>query len=633
MCGITGFIDFSGHSNLTNLQKQIVSINHRGPDAQGHHFVTTPNYSLGLGHTRLSILDLSALGHQPMHFEHLSMVYNGEVYNYIAIRKELIGLGYTFNSHSDTEVILKSYHAWGLAMVHRLNGMFALAIFDQKNQTITLLRDRAGVKPLYYSYINNLFLFGSELKCLYAHPQYEKKLEMSALSGYLQYGYIHEPDTIFEKTHKLAPGHSLTLHLPTKKLSLKQYWSIFEQYAQPISLLSLSETIQQLHHLLADACNLRMIADVPLGVFLSGGYDSTLVTALIQQQRTEAIRTFTIGFGNTAYDESAHAAQVAKHLGTNHTTYQCTEQDALAMIPLLPEHFDEPFADSSAIPTMLVSKITRQAVTVALSADGGDELFVGYEKYRSSQKYWKIYQKYPFLKSMFRKALPALSDTLQKSGLLKDKYLFLYQNFEKIAFANHAVAALDAYQKVFTQQELMMLNKNLAPLSPNKTDSLYTRNISPSRSKLLAFDYSTYQADDILTKVDRASMAFSLEAREPLLDYRLAAFVAQIPDAYKTHKGIDKYLIKKIVHNYVPEKLMNRPKMGFSVPMTKWLQGTLKPLVLDCLSKERIQKQAILDNQNVQRLVQQFYKNGDFNLATKIWYLVAFQLWHRRWME
>ncbi|HIP12830.1 MAG TPA: asparagine synthase (glutamine-hydrolyzing), partial [Arcobacter sp.] len=381
MCGITGFCDFTKKSTSKELSSMMQAIEHRGPDAKGQLIHEEEQVTVGLGHRRLSILDLSSEGVQPMVFKNLEIIYNGEVYNFQEIKVELKAKGYAFHSQSDTEVLLKAYHAWGLKALEKFRGMFAMTIFDKDKGELILIRDRAGVKPLYWYFKDGLFLFASELKSFHEHPNFQKVINRDVLAQYLQHGYVLQPYSIFESTRQLEAGYTLHLNLKTQIIEKNQYWSVSDFYEKPKLILNDDEVINQTEAILKESFAYRMVSDVPVGTFLSGGYDSSLVTALLQSDRDEKINTFTIGFKEKGYDEAPHAKAVAKHLGTNHTEYYCTQKDALEVIPKLAEIYDEPFGDASAIPTVLVSQLAREKVTVSLSADGGDEIFAGYSAY------------------------------------------------------------------------------------------------------------------------------------------------------------------------------------------------------------------------------------------------------------
>jgi asparagine synthase (glutamine-hydrolysing) len=609
----------------------ISTLNHRGPDDEGTYLDEVDQYQLGLGHKRLSILDLSPLGHQPMKYQNLVIVYNGEVYNFKEIRQELETLGYDFQSQSDTEVILKSYHCWGDEMVSKLNGMFAIIMFDKEKQELTLFRDRAGVKPLYWFFKDGLFLFGSELKSLCAHPRFERKLNFEALSLFLQFGYVPQPLSIYQNTHKLSSGHFLKLDLSSAAIQKEKYWEVFSAYVSEKSTKKESEILEDLDTLISSACNYRMVSDVPVGVFLSGGYDSSLVTAMVQKESSQKIKTFTIGFEEEKFNEAIYAKQVADHLGTDHHEYLCSQKEALNLIEELPDIWDEPFADSSAIPTYLVSKLARNQVVVSLSADGGDELFGGYEKYQSAEKYFNLFQKYPIKNIVFQVMDPLRDHVAVK--ILSESKLHIYDNFLKTKESKDSISNLEAYQKFFFDNEIKKLSSHLESSSLYSGDTQQLNAIENPLDQMMAYDYATYQADDILTKVDRATMAHGLEGREPLLDYRLIDYVGKIPTHLKLKGGVKKYLLKEITHRYLPKSLMDRPKMGFSVPLVTWLKNDLHYLIDDFLCEAYIKDQGIFHWEQISKMVKLFENRGDINYANRIWNLLVFQLWYQKWMK
>ena len=387
MCGIAGLIDYRKTSSEEILADMACAVSHRGPDGQGVYFTSVTSAQVGLGHRRLSIIDLSHAADQPMHFDGLHIVFNGEIYNYNEIREELMAKAHSFLTHSDTEVILHGWREWGPECIHKWHGMFAIALFDERSGEVFCIRDRAGVKPFYYHQAGDLFLFGSELKSLLKHPGFKKEVERNAVASFLQYGYVPHPHCIYKNTFKIAPGHYLRVRLDKKEVSSVRYWNVYDAYNQPKLNLGMEEAISQTEVILQKAFQYRMVADVPVGVFLSGGYDSSCVTALLQKDSTEKIKTFTIGTTDDKLNEAPYARQIADHLGTDHTEYYCTSKEALDIIPELPHYYDEPFADSSAIPTILVSRLARKKVTVALSADAGDEIFAGYNRYDYISRY------------------------------------------------------------------------------------------------------------------------------------------------------------------------------------------------------------------------------------------------------
>jgi len=628
MCGITGFIDFKKQTNDTVLKSMTDVQVHRGPDDGGYFYNNLDQAQIGLGHRRLSILDLSNHGHQPMSFKNLIMVFNGEVYNFKEIRKELESLNYTFESNSDTEVILKSYHAWGDEAVHKFNGMFAIAIYDSENKTIKLIRDRAGIKPLYWYFKDGLFLFSSELKSFHQHPEFQKELDHSSVALFMQYGYIPEPHSIFKNTYKLKAGYILELDLNTQAITQHEYWNVINYYNKPKLDISEQDAFDETEKLLSSAFEYRMVSDVPVGVFLSGGYDSTAVAAILQSNRGEKLKTYTIGFKEEKYNEAHHAKKVAGFLGTEHTEYYCEQKDALAILPKLPEIWDEPFGDASAIPTTLVSQLARKDVTVSLSADGGDEIFAGYSKHTGIQKKAAAFAKIPSpLKGTTSHVLRSklVHKIAELSGMhnAQDR-LF---RFSQMLDANEQ-ELLSLGSQSFTELELALLFKN----KPEKSTTNFDCDIDQDwLSNVLATDYKTYMLDDILTKVDRATMSVSLEGREPLLDYRLIEFAAQLPNHLKLNDGNKKYLLKQIVHKYVPKDMMDRPKKGFGVPIFEWFKAELKDYLMTYLDRTRIENAGIFDADYVLN-IRDRYLAGDQTNINKIWYLLMFEMWREKWM-
>ena len=563
-----------------------------------------------------------------MVFGNLTLVYNGEVYNFKEIRAELEKQGYSFESNSDTEVILKAYQKWGMDAVHRFNGMFAIAIFDSQKQTLTLIRDRAGVKPLYWYQKDGLFMFASELKSFHQHPAFVKELNHDGLALFLQYGYIPQPHTIFNHTHKLQAGHSLELNINNSTLNITKYWDVIDCYNHPKLDISEQEAMDETERLLKSACEYRMVADVPVGIFLSGGYDSSAVTALLQSERTEKLKTFSIGFHEEKFNEAHHAKKVAEYLGTDHTEYHCTQKDALKIIPKLSEIWDEPFGDASAIPTTLVSQLARKDVTVSLSADGGDEVFGGYDKYTGIQKKMNAFMKIPrFLKAPTQFALRCnlTQFAANKAGVFNSRDRL--NRFSQMIGENEK-GLLKKGSQVFTDQDLnrILLNKH----NPIQTE--FDAEINQAwLDNVLAIDYKTYQLDDILTKVDRATMSVSLEGREPLLDYRIIDFVAKLDPNLKIHNGTKKYLLKEITHKYLPKEMMDRPKMGFGVPIFDWFNAELKDYLMTYLSEERLKQGGIFNVQAVINLRNRYLAGLDVNF-NQIWFLLIFEMWREKWM-
>lgn len=631
MCGIAGFCDFAKKSSNDILKNMIDILHHRGPDDSGYFWDENEYSQIALGHRRLSILDLSAHGHQPMSFEHLDIVFNGEVYNFKEIKKELLELGYDFYSDSDTEVILKSYHQWGLKAVDKFNGMFAITIYDKKANKLIFIRDRAGVKPFYYYKKDSLILFSSELKSFHKHPNFQKEINRNSLALYLQFGYIPEPHSIFKNSYKLKAGHYIEIDLKSQNFEEIKYWDVVDFYNKPKLDISQDEAIEKTEELLKSSFEYRMVSDVPVGVFLSGGYDSSLVTAILQNQRSEKLNTFTIGFKEKGFDEAPYAKEVAKCLGTNHTEYYCTQKDALEIIPRLCEQYDEPFGDSSAIPTTLVSQLARKYVTVSLSADGGDEIFAGYSKYTTTIQYFNKFNSVPnSIKSLISFGMDNINP--KHIPILNKTYNFStrYEKINAILKAKNSIEAMKYTSEYFTKKERdKLLKVHFDDLSTNFDIQIADTN--DEINQMLAIDYKTYMVDDILTKVDRATMSVSLEGREPLLDYRLIEFVSQLPSNLKYKNGDKKWLLKQITHKYLPKEMMDRPKQGFGVPLTEWFRDELKEYFMIYLDEKRIEKERLFNSKEIVKL-RDSYLSGNKENVQKLWFLLIFEMWYEKWM-
>lgn len=634
MCGISGFTDFNKKTDRSILEKMNRIMAHRGPDGEGYGMYNHPEAAVGLGHRRLSIIDLTEGGSQPKVFENLYLTFNGEIYNYEEIKKELEQKGHLFNSHSDSEVILHAYKEWGSAALQKFIGMFAFAIYDETAQKLFACRDRAGVKPFFYYWKDGLFLFCSELKAMMQHPDFVKEIDMDAAAAYMQYGYVPTPHCIFKSAYKLKPGYFLELDLKDRSLNTYQYWNVYDAYNQPVLKIDLPDAITETEKLLINAFQYRMVSDVPVGVFLSGGYDSTCVTALLQANNTEKIKTFTIGVPDAGLNEAPYAKETAARLGTDHTEYYCTEKEALEIVPQLPFFYDEPFADSSAIPTTLVSRIAREKVTVALSADAGDEIFAGYNRYDYVMKYGKKIKNIP---GFMRKTAAAMMDVIPADSIpyFNKKYLF-HSRYEKVKSLFKNPTDKNILMSITAQmnaKDLASLFKSPIHELATAFDSkeLKTENFS-TLSFMMAIDYQTYLLDDILQKVDRAGMSVSLEGREPFLDQRIIEWAAKLPMEYKYNNGIKKFIIREIVHKYIPKEMLDRPKMGFGIPIATWLQTDLKPFVDQYFDEQFIAKQNIFDNNEIQRIRKSFYQ-GKTERAEKIWYLLMFQMWYDKWMN
>jgi asparagine synthase (glutamine-hydrolysing) len=634
MCGIAGFVDFKKQTTYGSLISMACAVEHRGPDGQAVFCTDTPFASIGLGHRRLSIIDLSSAANQPMHYDGLHLVFNGEIYNYEEVRSELLGKGHEFNTHSDTEVILHSWREWGEGAIERWHGMFAITLYDEKEGELVCIRDRAGVKPFFYSWHNELFLFASELKSFTRHPFFEKNIDPHAVASFLQYGYVSHPHCIYRNCFKLPPGHLLRFNLARKEFRLVQYWNVYDAYNQPKLNIGLDEAIDETEKILEKAFQYRMVADVPVGVFLSGGYDSSCVTALLQKNSTERIKTFTIGTTDNKLNEAPFAKEIAEHLGTDHTEYYCTAKEALDIIPDLPYYYDEPFADSSAIPTILVSRVARKKVTVALSADAGDEIFAGYNRYDYISRFGKKIASIPGpIRKITATAMESVSS--ERIPYLRNQRNFhsRYEKFKNLLNDPSPSALLKSLSQVFTDNEIYQLFREpVSQITTAHTSSELISGYSDPLSYMMAIDYQTYMVDDILQKVDRATMSVSLEGREPFLDQDIIEWAAQLPSGYKYHGGQKKYILKQIVHKHLPKEMMERPKMGFGIPVETWLGAELKDLVHEYLSEKSLSQHCLFNTEEVQKIVTDFFK-GRKEKYLKIWYLLMFQMWFEKWMN
>jgi asparagine synthase (glutamine-hydrolysing) len=636
MCGIAGFFELSSQGDEGVLRQMTDTMTHRGPDDKGYQLFRSNDFAVGLGQRRLSIIDLSPRGHQPMSLFNLTITYNGEIYNFKEVRNELQRAGYAFQSDSDTEVILAAFHRWGPASMNKFRGMWAFAIWDQSTQKLFLCRDRMGVKPLYWYKRGNVLLFGSELKSFHKHPGFLKEINSEALGMYFKYSYVPSPHCIFGNTEKLAPGTYLEVN---SKLEIQRhtYWNIDDYYTKGHEEKRLwmkrpvSEIAEELEQILTEGFKLRMVSDVPVGMFLSGGIDSSLVTALLQKEYTTPLKTFTIGFHEKKYNEADWAKKIAKQLGTDHTELYCSPKEAFEVIGKLSDIYDEPFGDSSAIPTYLVSALARRHVTVALSADGGDEQFCGYPRYLKASTIHSL--PYPLRRSaslLMKMISPATISSIYSklrpgaSGWhnLEDKYAKFVTSLGQRKLTDE----FDALKSYFRDNELVQMK--VKPVSKNVNE--LSRQLD-SITELMRVDMSFSLTDDMLVKVDRASMAVGLESREPFLDNKIIEYSSQMPSSFKYHEGKTKYILRKILYKYISPELVDRKKMGFEVPIHDWFKNDLKPIYENYLSEDRIKREGLFDSTYVKALTSRYFDGKPID-AHKLWLLCTFEMWREKWM-
>ena len=606
MCGIAGFI--SKNHNKNHLVQMTNELLHRGPDAEGYYF--NQNKGIGLGHKRLSILDLSENANQPMtsHCGRFKMVYNGEIYNYREIAKKLSGVNW--KTSSDTEVVLAAFSKWKLDFVNELNGMFAIAIYDKKENNIYLIRDRIGIKPLYYYHKNNELIFASEIKAI-KNLNLKLSINNNAIYSFLHLGYIPKNETIYNEINKIKPGHFLKFS--KNKILENPYWKT-ENLTNENVYSEFDYTKKKLKNLINESVEKRLISDVQLGTFLSGGTDSSLVSAVAQKINDQPINTFSIGFKESKYNESEHAKKVAKYLKSNHTEFIISKNEAINELENIIEHMDEPFSDSSVLPTMLVSKMAKKQVTVCLTGDGGDEQFMGYGAYGWANRlrnpiYWNMRYPISYL-------LKISSNNQKKRGALVFKSP--KENWKSHIFSQE--------QYLFSEAEINKILKvtaNSDIINKMNLDIEIKRKLTPDESQAL-FDLNNYLVDDLLVKVDRCSMYSSLECRVPLLDHNIVEFALNIDRKLKIKNGNQKYLLKEILYDYIPKKIIDRPKWGFSIPLEKWLKTDLKYLIDKYLSEELILKTDVLNFTIVRNMIEKFEK-GENYVYNRLWSLIILQ--------
>ena len=634
MCGFTGFLsDNAGSFGLDTLERMAGAIAHRGPDDQG--LWLDAEAGIALGHRRLAIVDLSKAGHQPMQSEsgRYVFVFNGEIYNHATMRAEIDARGGapTWRGHSDTETLLAGFEVWGVVeTLRRAIGMFAFALFDRKLRTLTLGRDRLGEKPIYYGWSKGVFLFGSELKALRCHPAFSGEIDRQALAAFLKYQYVPGPESIYSGIAKLQPGCLLTLSLAQREPVIETYWSAIEQAQLGVKNRfsgSPDEAVDALEALLADAIGQQMMADVPVGAFLSGGIDSSTVVALMQKRSARPVRSFAIGFDVPGFNEAIYAREVARHLGTEHTELYVTPQAALELVPRLPEFYDEPFADSSQIPTYLVAQLARQQVTVSLSGDAGDELFAGYNTYAMAERFERIAKSMPgFFRQFLAGGMEALGEPFA-SGAGRPALARQMRLAAHVLRGRGLSERADRLQTHWQKGEGLVVGVPHA-LAPFDLATDEFANFTTAE-KLMARDLVHYLPDDILVKLDRASMAVALESRVPMLDHRVVEFAWSLPMALKWREGQTKWVLRQVLYRHVPRAMIDRPKKGFSVPIAAWLRGPLKEWAADLLDAKRLEAEGFLNPVMISTAWNE-HISGRVDRHNDLWSVLMFQQWLRR---
>jgi asparagine synthase (glutamine-hydrolysing) len=611
------------------------ALSHRGPDDSGY-WIDDADCGVALGHRRLSIIDLSQAGHQPMTSAsgRYIIIYNGEIYNHVQMRRtlEAAGCGLNWRGHSDTETLLAAIEAWGIERAFaESTGMFAAAIWDRKTRTLTLARDRIGEKPLYYGWWNGAFLFASELKAFKQFPAFAPQIDVDALGLYLAFGYVPGPRAIYRGFYKLPPGSLLTLRAengpaqtPTD-VEIVRYWSLNNAMNAPLFTGTLDEATYELERRLSSAISLQKLADVPLGCFLSGGIDSSTVAALMQAQSSRPIRTFAIGFREAAFNEAKHAADVARHLGTDHTELIVTANDALELVPRLPHVWDEPFSDSSQIPTTLVAALAREKVTVCLSGDGGDELFGGYNHYKLSQSLEQVPAKALAAAALRYTPLNAIA-RLCEAAPIGRFHEITERRLRSVEQVLSGKSRFDRYMMLMAQWKTPSDLVEGTCITPNQATDFRPPPGTEDLNIISSIDVMTYLPDDILVKVDRAAMAVSLETRVPLLDHRVVEFAFSLPAGMKGYDRKVKAPLRKVLAKYVPTELTDRPKQGFGVPICEWLRGPLREWAQSLITPAALENSG-LKRKSVAHLWAQF-QAGVPHLENRLWTILMYQAWH-----
>lgn len=620
MCGITGLFTNSVYFNENILRSMTDSLSHRGPDASGYYYKIMNGYKIGLGHRRLSIIDLDKRSNQPLHIGNFSLVYNGEIYNYKEIRDELTIAGHRFLTQSDSEVVLRSYIQWGALSVKKFIGMFAYAIYDKSANKLFLVRDRVGVKPLYYYNYNGDFGFSSELKAFSKYPSFNKDIDTNALGSYFKIGHITAPMSIFKHTKKLLSAHYLEYDIIYNKLKIIEYWNLQQNQISD----NYDENKKELKKILLNAFQYRLVSDVPVGMFLSGGFDSTLVTALLQSNMTEKLNTFTIGFKDKNLDEAPNAKKIAEFLGTKHHEHYVDEKDILSIIDNYVDIYDEPFGDSSALPTVILSKFARKHVKVALSADGGDELFAGYTHYARSIGMYKFVNRIPqnvkkILVKILDRGLYDNSTYLNNLHPVKRRINYFHESLKSnnIIDIEKAILASNSFDDVFGK----LFTDNDFNNRENEESIL---------KQMMYYDFKTSLTDKMLVKVDRATMSEGLEGRDPFLDQQIAEFSFSLPDDHLYRKGVKKHIIRDIVYDIVPHKIMEQKKKGFTPPLKKWIFEDLNENISYFLNQKNIDTTNLINPEYFQRIKTMHEKDNRY-YANKIWLLLVFQMWFHKW--